>query len=183
MKKIKSSRLLVIAGIIFILAGIFCWLNPLWSYVHLVRFSGIALLLSGIILMVSSSYADMSFAKEKTSMRIDGILDIIFGILLIFNPLLTFFILPFLIACWILCKGIMKIIIAVLFRKQLRGWLFILALGIIAVIFSLVIIYSPLNHSDERTKIIGTFFICLGVVLIFDSIKLRRMHETANLLF
>jgi uncharacterized membrane protein HdeD (DUF308 family) len=183
MKKIKSSRLLVIAGIIFILAGIFCLLNPLWSYVHLVRFSGIALLLSGIILTISSSYADMSFAKEKTSMRVDGILDMIFGILLIFNPLLTFFVFPFMIACWILCKGIVKIFIAVLLRNQLRGWYFILALGIIAVVFAFLIIYAPVNHSDERTKIIGAFFIFLGVVFIYDSVKLRRMHETINLLF
>jgi uncharacterized membrane protein HdeD (DUF308 family) len=183
MKKIKSSRLLVLAGIIFILSGIVCLLNPLWAYVHLVKFSGIALLVSGIVLLASSSYADMSFVKEKTSMRIDGILDMIFGILLIFNPLLTFFVLPLMIACWILCKGIMKIFIAVLLRNQLRGWLFILVLGIIAVIFAFLIIYAPLNHSDERTKIIGAFFICLGVVFIYDSLKLRRMHETINLLF
>jgi uncharacterized membrane protein HdeD (DUF308 family) len=183
MKNIKSSRLLVIAGIIFILAGIFCLLYPLWSYVHLVKFSGIAMLLSGIVLMVSSSYADMSFTREKTSMRIDGILDMSFGILLIFNPLLTFFVLPLLIAFWMLCKGIMKIVISVLFRNKLRGWLFVLVLGIIAVVFALLIIYAPLNHSDERTKLIGAFFVCLGVVLLYDSIKLRRMHETINLLF
>jgi len=183
MNKIKSSRLLVIAGIFFILTGIFCLLSPLRTYVALVRFSGIALLLNGIVLQVASSYAHMSFAKEKISMRIDSIVDMIFGILLIFNPFMTFILFPLLIGGWILCKGVIKIFVSLLLRKQISGWSFILGLGIISLVFALLIIYAPLNRSNDITKIIGAFFICLGAVLIYDSIKLRRMHETINLLF
>jgi uncharacterized membrane protein HdeD (DUF308 family) len=119
MNKIKSSRLLVITGIFFILTGIFCLLSPLRAYVALVRFSGIALLVNGIVLQVASSYAHMSFAKEKTSMRIDSIVDMIFGIFLIFNPFMTFILFPLLIGCWILCKGVIKIFVSILLRKQI----------------------------------------------------------------
>ncbi len=183
MNKIKSSRLLVIGGIFFVLTGIFCLLSPLRAYVNLVRFSGIALLLNGIILQISSAFAHMSFRREKTSMRIDGILDMIFGILLVFNPFFTFILFPLLIGSWILCKGVMKIIVALSLKRQISGWQFVLALGILAIVFALVIIYAPLNRANDITKIIGAFFICLGAVLIYDSYKLRRMHETINLLF
>jgi uncharacterized membrane protein HdeD (DUF308 family) len=174
---------LLIGGIFFVLMGIFCLLSPLHAYVNLVRFSGIALLLNGIILQVSSSYAHMSFPREKISMRLDGILDMIFGILLIFNPFLSFLLFPLLIGSWILCKGIMKIIIGILLRKQISGWKFILVLGILSVAFSLLIFYAPLDRANGITKIIGAFFICLGALLIYDSYKLRRLHETINLLF
>lgn len=183
MNKIKSSRLLVIAGIIFVLTGIFCLLSPLRAYVNLVRFSGIALLLNGIILQVSSSYAHMSFSREKTSMRIDSIVDMIFAILLIFNPFMSFILFPLLIGGWIFCKGLVKIVVALLLRKQIRGWLFVLALGILALVFAILIIFAPLSQASDITKIIGAFFISLGVVLIFDAYKLRRMHETINLMF
>jgi uncharacterized membrane protein HdeD (DUF308 family) len=183
MQKIKSSRLLVLAGIIFVLTGIFCLLTPLRAYVNLVRFSGIVLLINGILLQMASSYAHMSFAREKISMRIESIVDFIFGILLIFNPFLTFILFPLLIGCWILFKGVIKIIVSLLLRKQIGGWRFIFAVGILAVVFAWMIIFAPLTRANDITKIIGAFFICLGSVLIYDSIKLRRMHETVNLLF
>lgn len=183
MNKIKSSRLLIIGGIFFVLTGIFCLLSPLRAYVNLVRFSGIALLLNGIILQISSAYAHMTFRSEKTYMRIDGILDMTFGILLIFNPFLTFILFPLLIGSWIFGKGVLKIIVALLLKKKISGWLFILGLGILSVVFALVILYAPQNQANDITKIIGAFFICLGAVLIYDSYKLRRMHETINLLF
>lgn len=183
MKKIKSSRLLVIAGIVFVLAGIFCFLNPLRAYVNLVRFSGVVLIINGFVLQLASSYAHMSFAREKISMRIESIVDFVFGICMIFNPFLTFIIFSLLIGYWILFKGIIKIIVSLLLRRQIGGWAFVLSVGILSVVFALLIIYAPLRRSNDITKIIGAFFICVGSVLIYDSVKLRKMHETINLLF
>src|SRR5258706_3462414 len=73
MKKLKASRLLVVAAAVFILTGLFCFVNPLKAYVYLVKFSGLVLLLSGIVLQIVSSYAHISFISEKRSMRIESI--------------------------------------------------------------------------------------------------------------
>ena len=116
-------------------------------------------------------------------MRIESIVDFVFGIPLVFNLFMTFILFPLVIGFWILFKGVIKIIVALLLRKKIRGWAFILVVGILSVVFALLIIYAPLTRSNDITKIIGAFFICLGAVLIFDSYKLRRMHETINLLF
>ena len=183
MKKIKSSTLLAIVGIFFVLTGLFCFLDPLRAYVNLVKFAGVGLLLSGLVLQVVSSYAHMSFVREKTSMRIESIVDFIFGILLVFNLFMTYILFPLVIGCWILLKGLIKIIISILFRKQISGWVFILGVGVLSVVFALLIINAHLNQTNDITKIIGAFFICLGTVLIYDTYKLRRMHETINLLF
>jgi len=183
MKRLKSSWLLFAAGIIFILLGLYCFLNPLSAYVELVRFSGVVLLINGFILQVASTSAHISFNKEKRSMQAEGIVDFIFGILLIFNPFLTFIVYPLLIGCWILLVGIIKIITSLLVKRQMDGWAFILVVGILSVAFALLIFYAPLNQANDITKILGAFFICLGSVLIYDSIKMRKMHETINLLF
>src|ERR1700685_2734556 len=102
MKKFKPRWLLGIVGIILIIIGLFSFMNALYTYVKLVRFSGIALLVIGVVLQVSSASAHISFRIEKKSMLVESITDYIFGILLIFNPFLTFIVYPILISGWIL---------------------------------------------------------------------------------
>jgi uncharacterized membrane protein HdeD (DUF308 family) len=183
MKKIKASGLLVIVATVFILTGLFCFINPLKAYVYLVKFSGLVLLLNGIVLQIASSSAHITFIHEKRSMRIESIADFIFGLLLLFNPFMTFILYPLVIGYWMLCFGIIKIIVSLLVRKKVRSWLFILAIGLLAVAFAIGIINAPSTRAKDITLIIGAFFVILGSVLIYDSIKLKRMHETVDLLF
>ena len=183
MKKWKASGLLMAAGTVFILTGILCLINPLIAYVYLVKYSGLALLLNGFVLQVSSSTAHLSFVSEKRSMRIESIIDFVFGFLLLFNPFMTFILYPLLIGYWILCIGLLKIVVSLLVKKKVRGWLFVFALGILSLVFAIGIILSPSTRAKDITLVIGAFFIVLGTVLLYDSVKLKRMHETIDLLF
>ena len=183
MKKYSTVWLLVIAGMVFISIGIFCYMNPLNAYVNLVKFSGVILLINGLVLQLASSYAHLSFKKEKQSMRIESIVDFGFGILLIFNPFLTFIVYPLLIGSWILLVGINKIIVSLLVKKYVSGWSFILIIGILSCVAAIVIIYMPLHQAADITKIIGAFCVLMGLILIFDAIRFRRMNRSVNLLY
>ena len=97
MKKIKASRLLVIVATVFILTGLFCFITPLKTYVYLVKLSGLVLLFYGVALQFASSSAHITFISEKRSMRIESIIDFIFGLVLLFNPFMTFILYPMLI--------------------------------------------------------------------------------------
>ncbi|HEY4966057.1 MAG TPA: DUF308 domain-containing protein [Puia sp.] len=183
MKKIKASGLLLIAASAFVLSGLFCFIDPLKAYVYLVKFSGLVLLLNGVVLQIASSSAHISFIGEKRSMRVESILDFIFGLLLLFNPFMTFILYPMLIGYWMLCFGLIKIGVSLLVRKKVGGWLFILAIGLLAIAFAIGIINAPSTRAKDITLIIGAFFVVLGSVLFYDAIKLKRMHETVDLLF
>ena len=183
MKKIKASGLLVIAATVFILTGLFCFVDPLKAYVYLVKFSGLVLLLNGVVLQIASSSTHVSFTSEKRSLRIESIVDFIFGMLLLFNPFMTFILYPMLIGYWILCFGLIKIGVSLLVRKKVRGWLFVLVIGLLAIAFAIGIINAPSTRAKDITLIIGAFFVILGAVLLYDSIRLKRMHETVDLLF
>ena len=183
MKKYRTVWLLGIAGLVFILVGIFCFFNALNAYVNLSKFSGIALLLKGLVLQLASSYAHITFKKEKQSMRLESVVDFGFGILLVFNPFLTFFAYPLLIGAWIFLVGIIKIAVSLTVRNYIRGWLFILVIGILCCIGAMVIIYLPLHQANEMTKIIGTFSVLMGSILIFDATKFRLMNKSVNLVY
>jgi uncharacterized membrane protein HdeD (DUF308 family) len=183
MKRNTTALLLGIAGAAFILIGIFCMADPLNAYVNLVRFSGIVLLLNGVVLQLASSYVHITFKREKLSMRIESIVDFGFGILLIFNPFLTFIVYPLVFGSCIFLLGIIKIAVSLLAKKNNSGWSFIFIIGILSCISGIVIIYMPLHQASDITKIIGVFCILMGSVLIFDSIRFRRMNKFENLLY
>jgi uncharacterized membrane protein HdeD (DUF308 family) len=183
MKKLKASRLLLFTAIIFVLIGLFCFINPLKTYVYLVKFSGLVLILNGIVLQVASSSTHITFITEKRSMRLESIVDFIFGFLLLFNPFMTFVLYPLLIGYWILCFGIIKIGVSLLVRNKVKGWVFVFVIGLLAVGFAGGIIYAPSTRANDITVLIGIFFVIVGAVLLYDSIKLRRMHETIDLMF
>src|SRR5579863_644834 len=124
MIKIKPRWLLAIAGILALIVGLFCLINPLYTYVNLVRFAGLGLLLMGVALQISSASAHIGFRLEKKSMLAESISDYTFGILLIFNPFLTFLVFPILIGAWMFVLGLMKIFLSLLVRRTIRGWLF-----------------------------------------------------------
>jgi uncharacterized membrane protein HdeD (DUF308 family) len=183
MKKNRTALLLGIAGTAFISIGIFCMIDPLKAYVNLVRFSGTVLLVNGLVLQLASSYVHVTFRREKQSMRIESIVDFGFGILLIFNPFLTFIVYPLLFGSCIFLVGIIKIVVSLLAKKSNSGWSFILIIGILSCISAIVIIYMPLHQASDITKIIGVFCILMGLVLIFDSIRFRRLNKFENLLY
>ncbi len=183
MKKNRTALILFISGAAFILIGIFCMVEPLKAYVNLVRFSGFALLINGLVLQLASSYVHVTFKSEKLSMRIESIVDFGFGILFIFNPFLTFIVYPLLFGSCIFLIGIIKIIVSLLAKKGNSGWSFIFIIGIISCISGIVIIYMPLHQASDITKIIGAFCVLMGLILIFDSIRFRRMNKFENLLY
>jgi uncharacterized membrane protein HdeD (DUF308 family) len=183
MKRYRIVWLLGCAGVAFIIIGILCFANPLRTYVDLVRFSGLALLIKGLLLQLASSYAHITFKREKQSMRIESTVDFGFGILLIFNPFLSFIVYPLLIGSWILLVGIIKMVVALLLKKNMGGWSFIFVIGILSCVAAILIIYMPLHQANDITKIIGAFCILMGSIMIFDAIKFRRMNNTLNLLY
>ena len=183
MKKNRTTLLLTLAGITFISIGIFCMADPLNAYVNLVRFSGIVLLMNGLVLQWASSYVHVTFKREKQSMRIESIVDFGFGIILIFNQLLAFIVYPLLFGSCIFLVGIIKIVVALLAKKNNSGWSFILIIGILSCISAIVIIYMPLHQASDITKIIGVFCVLMGLILIFDSIRFRRLNKFENLLY
>jgi uncharacterized membrane protein HdeD (DUF308 family) len=183
MKRLGTRWFLILAGIILLSIGIYAFLAPLHAYVKLVKFAGIGILLNGIFLVIISITNKSCSLKEDKWILAESVLDFCFGIVLIFNPLLSFIVFPFLIGPWILCIGVLKIAAAIALRKMVRSWMIILVVGILSSIFGLLIINNPFATSNGITILIGTFGILLGSLNIFDSFRFRKKEDTLNMMF
>jgi len=88
-KKFPTWALLLATGLIFLSVGILAFIDPLNSYLKLVKFTGIALLLNGGILL-TIVIGNTKYPNEKKWMQAESIVHLFFGILFLFNPLLAF---------------------------------------------------------------------------------------------
>jgi uncharacterized membrane protein HdeD (DUF308 family) len=183
MKRIGTWWLLILAGIILVAVGIYAFVAPLHAYMKLVKFSGIGLLSNGIFLVVVSITNKSCSLKEDKWILAESVLDFCFGIILIFNPLLSFIAFPFLIGPWILCIGILKMTAAISLRRVVSSWVIILAVGFLSSLFGLLIINNPFASSNGITIVLGTFGILLGVLNILDSFRFRKKEDTLNMMF
>ena len=169
------------SGIFLITIGIFALVSPLRTFINLVSYSGVALLLNGIFLVIISS--NSTFTREKNWLIAESMVDFVFGLMLMFNPLLTFIVLPLLIGPWMLCIGLLKMAVALVLRKIINGWQFVFAAGCLAVCFGLLIVYNPIAKANGITIIIGAFGIIMGAVNIFDALRFKKSTPELNMMF
>jgi uncharacterized membrane protein HdeD (DUF308 family) len=105
----------LVGGALGILAGIVVLQHPLWStvlvpaiYVFILGIQGI--ILGGVNLV-------MAFQGEGWGVGILGALSIIFGFVLLFNPLITVAFLPFVLGAFGIAGGVLAIIAAFMMRR------------------------------------------------------------------
>jgi uncharacterized membrane protein HdeD (DUF308 family) len=180
-KKFPTWWLLLATGLIFLAVGILAFVDPLNGYMKLVKFTGIALLLNGGILLtiviVNTKYPD-----ERKWMQAESIVHLFFGILLLLNPLLAFIALPYFIGAWMLIVGVFKTIAAISLRRLIRGWLFILVAGVIFILFGALLLFSPLPKAVDITILLGIFGILMGSLYTVDSYRYRKSNDTLDMM-
>jgi uncharacterized membrane protein HdeD (DUF308 family) len=180
-KKFPTWWLLIVAGSIFLGIGLFAFIDPLSSYMKLVKFTGIALLLNGVLLLVISAVNGKRL-RERLWMQAESTLHMLFGILFLFNPLLAFIALPYFIGAWIFLVGLLKMMASLALQKTLRGWAFIFGVGALCTLFGLLLLFSPFVRSNDVTLLIGAFGVIMGGLYIIDAFRFRKMVETLDMM-
>jgi uncharacterized membrane protein HdeD (DUF308 family) len=180
-KKFPTWWLLLATGIIFLSVGILAFIDPLNSYLKLVKFTGIALLLNGSILL-TIVIVNTKYPNEKNWMQAESIIHLFFGILFLLNPLLAFIALPYFIGSWMLVVGVFKIFAAISFSHSIRGWLLILLAGVLFALFGILLLFIPLPKADDITILLGIFGVIMGSLYIVDSFRYQKMKDTLDMM-
>src|ERR1700761_3537201 len=180
-KNFATWILLFIAGVIFLSVGILAFTDPLSSYVKLTKFAGIGLLLNGCLLLAMIIIRPMR-PRERNWLQAESILHLFFGILFLLNPLLAFIALPYFIGAWLFLVGVLKILATLSMRARMRGWAFVLLIGLVFSTFGFLLLFSPFARATSITLLIGGFGVTMGVLYIVDSFRFRNMENTMDML-
>jgi len=181
LNKFKRWWLLLFVGTSLFIIGVFALAAPFHTYIYLVTYSGIALLLNGSFLVIVASGA--ACKQEKNWMVAESMIDFVFGTLLLFNPLLTFIVLPLIIGAWIFSIGVLKVAASLVLRKIIYGWKLIFAAGLISATFGFLIIQDVIPKASGITTLIGFFGIIMGSLDVFDAFRFKKTTEELNMMF
>src|SRR5579872_1517088 len=140
-KNFATWVLLFIAGIIFLSVGILAFMDPLSSYVKLTKFAGVGLLVNGGLLLAMIIIRAMR-PRERNWLQAESILHLFFGILFLLNPLLAFIALPYFMGAWLFLVGVLKVMAAVSLRLRMRGWAYVVVIGLIFGTFGFLLLFS-----------------------------------------
>ena len=110
-----------------------------------------------------------------------GIIDLLLGIWLISSPLLSITVLPFVVGFMLMFRSMM----AMGFAFDLKdfpdsGWGWLLALGILGLLFSFVLLWNPLFAGLTIVIWTGCAFITIGIFRIILSFKLKHLHNLSK---
>ena len=174
----KVSRVLwIIAGVLLILAGVFCWANPGLALTTLSLYLGLSMLISGIIDLVI-------FAKGNRYMvgsgwfLLDGILTVLLSLFLLFHQAFTMLSLPFIFGMWLLISGINKLVNSFELRRLgVPGWGWLTALGILLALVGFFSFCDPVSNLLALSALVGMVLVCQGVATIARACLSYRLWK------
>lgn len=164
--------LVLIRGVLAVLFGFYALFAPAAALLTLVYVFGFYAIMDGVAAIV------VGFRHRRTSHWgwhvVQGVVSVIAGLIALFWPGPTLFALVLIIAVWSIVLGVTEIVEAFQARRLGSSWGWLLASGIVGILFGIVLISSPTAGAFALLWVIGLFALVLGVVQIVWAFRLRR---------
>ncbi len=178
--EIKSSiqrwYLPLIAGIVFVLTGIWSFFSPGVSYFALTLIFSFSFIASGVM--------EIAFAIVNQKHLDNWVLSLIFGILtaivggfLLANPIVSMLSLALYVGLTLMLRSIVTISWSVDLKKHgILDWGNLLASGIIGGLMSLILIFNPLIAGLTLVFWVGLALILGGAFNIYLAVRLKKLN-------
>lgn len=171
----------VAASILLTGISIYIFIYPWNSYLHLIKLSGIGILLSGLLLLILY-YIEESLFNRSNWILTEAILNTLFGALMLFNPLLNFFLFAYFAGTWAICWGCLKIIQTLFQQKELKSRYLLLAEGLCAVIVGAFLLHLPFIKTRATIQWMALLLLLVGVLNSFMNLKNNIFKKKAPII-
>jgi uncharacterized membrane protein HdeD (DUF308 family) len=106
---------------------------------------------------------------------LSGVVSVAAGIVSLIWPGITALVLALLVGVWAVVTGVTDIVAAIRLRKQIRGEIFLVVIGILSVVAGVLIIFQPIAGALGIAVVIGAFAVLYGGVLVYLGYRLRKL--------
>ena len=153
-----------ITGLILIILGALTFRYPVEAIMTAGFFIGCGLVASGL-----NYFSGWYFFRCKRFIAL-GLLDLIAGVMMILQPGLSAFFMPFVIGLWLFATGIARTCAAFwLGGAKIRGWWMMLLNGVLLVVSALLVCAAPLISSISLMILLACILIAAGVLAIIEG--------------
>jgi uncharacterized membrane protein HdeD (DUF308 family) len=171
--------LVLLRGILAILFGLFALFAPGTALLALVFVFGAYAILDGVTALA------LGIRNRKEDQHwvwhlVQGVVSVLAGIIAFVWPGVTVLAILFVIAFWSIVGGIAEIVESFMMRKRGGdGWGWVLAAGIVSVLFGIVLLVWPGAALITLLWLVGVWAIVFGVIIIVWGVRLRRTVSAA----
>ena len=144
----KRWWLLLLNGILFLILGVISLAYPVTALFSVAVYIGVVALVAGIgsIVVALSNMRVRSWGWRL----LEGVIDVIFGLLMLGNPLLSAAMIPVLIGIWVFVRGLMYVADSLAWRRRGSGdWSRYLIVGILL----LIVLITWVNGAERRIPV------------------------------
>ena len=165
----------LLLGLLFVSLGIWVLITPLTSYVSLTIFFSLALATAGAFEIFAAIFYRKGIKNWRRYLT-GGVIDLVVGGYLLFSPLITMAVLPYILAFWMLYKGVMIIgISSKLNSRNYSSWVLTLAYGLTIMVYAFLIMIYPNFGGMSIVYAMALAFVTLGMFNISSAYHFYKM--------
>ena len=175
---IRHWWLLLLLGILLFVVGIVIFLYPGQSYLGMTLLFGLVILCSGISEIVLS-LSNRHLLTGRGWLLAAGIIEVLLGLLLLFNMALSAATLPIFLGFWLLFRSFTLIGLGGdMNSMQVSGSGWTIATGILLLLCSLAILIWPIVFGVQAVVVwVGLSFLMAGISTSVFSFQLKNAHK------
>ena len=178
---IRRWWLSLLVGIIAIIVGFIILVNPVTSYYIFAIWLGAAILVSGLFGLIQNITSKNYFVR-RSWLILANIADVIIGLILMFNAIISEVFMPTLLGFWLLYRGATMLVQGFDLRDygmRDAGWVIFYASLIIAL--AVAILWLPMSFGIEAVILfIALAVIAYGISTISLAYRLWEVHRHAK---
>jgi uncharacterized membrane protein HdeD (DUF308 family) len=168
----RNWWLILLRGICAVVFGVLTFVWPGVTLITLVLLYGAFALVDGVLALAAAIMGGRP--APRWWLAVVGLLGIGAGLVTLFLPGMTAIVLLYFIAFWAIAIGVMQIVGAIRLRKEIDNEWWLVAAGVVSVLFGLLLIIQPGAGALALILTIGVFAVIEGIALIAFAFRLRR---------
>ena len=163
--KLKWSSLIM--GTLLLIVAVIIFSYPVKNFYTLTWLIGLFILINGVIQLLFRRFARALAGSGSGLIVVIGIIDIIFGLLVIFNvgASSTFFI--FMFAAWFIVSSIIGLM-TISKQSRLKGLSIIV--NVLGLLLGIILLFNPMMGMILVSTMIAITFAILGVTYVIDGL-------------
>jgi len=165
--------IIALKGALLIIFGILAFMNPGATFTILLTWFAAFLFIDGIFSLVSV-LRNWKQQEDKWLFVLEGVLNIVLGLLIFRNPGAYTLFTVLLMAFWSIFSGVSRIALAIQLRKEIEGEGWLALSGVLSILFGVIIIAQPGIGVTTFIYMIAIFAILIGLLLILLGFKVKK---------
>lgn len=175
----KLWWLILLRGVMLVLLGGYALFSPGLTLAALAQVLAIFAIIDGVLSLLAGM---MGWSESRGWTLARGAICFLAGLFVLMHPLvvgvLAVTIIVCIIAIQIIATGILEVMVGIQQRKEMQGEGWLIFGGILSVILGSLILAAPAMFGLMLIRIIGSFVILFGIILITNAFRARKLGKS-----